>query len=36
VAGNTIRVCSNCLLRQSDDEPINGSDGNHGANGSYH
>lgn len=31
VAGNTIRVCSNCLLRQNDDEPVNGS---HGANGS--
>ena len=31
IAGNTIRVCSNCLLRQKEDEPANDS---HGANGS--
>jgi hypothetical protein len=34
VAGNTLRVCSNCLLRQS--EPVNGSNGHHGENGSGH
>jgi hypothetical protein len=27
-------VCSNCLLRQS--EPVNGSNGHHGENGSGH
>ena len=33
VAGNTIRVCSNCLLRQDDAASANGSSGNHGSNG---